>query len=778
MTQSPASALLFKCTKAMQKNFDNSISGFHKYNNDSTLDALFRLYLKYKFAYFNMLDNKDKDPEERINEMLNREREVLPSIGDHLRAWKRYAHKEKLVCRYRLSQMDKGKVEKRWYNASCNECRKWVNTRQNELDSLDSKVDNAKWKDIVDNVVMNVCNDPFIDFSEDHKLSRISKKSIGNLTERSAIVAELIQFPNRNLQKRSQRPKISFLGEECLNCYNNAEIHLQVAPDNLLDVDWLSSLSFDVMKEMFASGFGETEVIYYVLARIKEYFNCEVCDYLEIENDELVWRTGTISLGDLSNEYKKMSNEELKASIRNHESYGRGIGISGSVLLLDEDTEINIWNHIGSNNVQRDPRQSKDHKSAYEQDMYCSVLRNPQRKIHNFWIFPVFITGKLCGAFRVVNKTNRGGGLQPRGWPYVTRVQLAILAKWLSRLLETLRQQDYTKQDYVNIMRRNKDVDDLRNELDLRWISKTVFFSMVRHLINDINKKNEKRQVGCCIIISDNDEILNSGKYDEYPMISCDGGSILEPYDGLDAYHDAVNPLLGGYVFSGDGAFCRIIRLQVKRNEKECIGYEAIKELTSHKRVVCLILASGSKSILVFKSGKKVAEVRASERDGNWQVRYPEKLLKIMRSIVPDMKLKVLKIIRDSCIELSFRGHGAIIVVGKIDDSALRFQKSKFAFKSSNPITNIGMQYFVELAKMDGATFVSETGNVTRVNSFVDSIEAEKDMIHFKGRGARHKAGEMISRIAQEALVLIVSESRGISMIANGGKNGIIHKDM
>jgi len=54
----------------------------------------------------------------------------------------------------------------------------------------------------------------------------------------------------------------------------------------------------------------------------------------------------------------------------------------------------------------------------------------------------------------------------------------------------------------------------------------------------------------------------------------------------------------------------------------------------------------------------------------------------------------------------------------------------------------------------------------------VNTIVAAKERFerrHFLSRGARHEAGELIATTSRDALVVIISENRGISLVADGG---------
>ncbi len=771
---------LQECHLVMSKNYDNSLKIpfdiMEKYGGLGQIQGEWISYLKYKFRYFTLLetDSEDKADAKISLEIKNSRKGYLTQF---IPEWKALAENEQVVCSYRYCQLPKEVVENMWYYQQVEECHDWCTKRRLELDQLDAQAKENKWVDKLQEIYKEIGSKPLANYRQERLLSVVFKEAIGGLVERVNSVRRYLKENPSSLAEvigpaAESCQQIINQVAECLSCFKDTPFKRVAADTSLIDNDFLAELSLKLMEVLHSSGFDEIAVITEFLHSLRNHFQCEVCDFLEAtdENRKVVWRAATVNHNDLSPQYRRLPPDQLRQKILERESYGKGIGISGSVLLLDDDIGRNIWYHVGSNDVIHDPRQSEEHRTAYEKDIYPGVLK-ANGKINNFWMFPIFEGGRLMGAFRVVNKNTGGGKLQPGGWPYFTRVQLALIAQWFSRFLETTRPQMQAPEDYIAIMERNQRIDKLMAKLRLDWVQKRPLQAFLRHLTRDITKKQEKRSIGCCILVTN----ITEGEWPleelgAYPFLDCLPGAIVEPYDGLDAYHDAINPLIGGYVFDQNGRFIRVARLECHDQAKIVSGYQAIEWITKqHNKTICLLLPRDSKNILVYQGGKRVAEVHASETTAEWRFRYPDEILERMTSWAPNVDTVVLKTICDASIELSFRGWGAIMVVGDIQLDKFSFSMPKIPYKSECRLSDLGGDFLVEFAKMDGATFITKDGYVTKVNRNITPVKDPGLKPLFPGRGNRHEISEKISKLAPEALVIIVSENRGISIVASGG---------
>ena len=772
--------LVEKCHHVMSENYDSSLNIPSDILREAGQQELFRKrwtdYLRYKFRYLVLLETDGgNEADTKIGAELRSN--GVQYLSRFLPQWKARAKKERTVYSYRRCQLPPQTVEAIWYDPQTPECTEWCQKRNEELELLDAKATGSTWGEWLPQIYAQIGRRPITTCEQERMLSAVFRRAAGGLVDRvNSVRRYMTRFPvasatSARLSKKYQQAMAEVA--RCFECFKNTPLQDVVVDTSLVGSNLLAELSFELMKVLHNSGFDEIAVVTQFLQSLKAHFQCEVCDFLEVTDngEKIVLRAATVNHRDLSARYQKLSEDERRQHVLARESYRRGEGISGTILLLGGDADRNTWYHVGSNDVQHDPRQSRKHRSAYERDMYPGVLRASGR-IENFWMFPVFGGDRLVGAFRVVNKLNGKEELQRGGWPYLTRVQLALVAQWLSRFLEAVQQQLQMREDFFAIMQWNQRLDQMMTTLDLHWVERRTLQAFLRHLERDISKKEEKRPVGCCIIIARVvGRSLPLPELPDYPLLDCRAGAIEDPYSGLDAYHDAVSPLGGAYVFDQKGTFVRAVKLEIRGGRTDTIlsGYSAVEKVTSTNReAICLLLPSGAKSVLIYQHGSRVAEVLLSEKTAERRFRYPNEVLEKMVSGAPTVRRAVLKAVCDACIELSFRGYGGMIVVGDVPFDQFSLTEPKVPCKPECDLASMGKDTLVEFAKMDGATFVTNEGRVTKVNRTVTPIKDPGVEPLFPGRGGRHTTGEKISRLAPNALVVIVSENRGISIVARG----------
>jgi len=163
--------------------------------------------------------------------------------------------------------------------------------------------------------------------------------------------------------------------------------------------------------------------------------------------------------------------------------------------------------------------------------------------------------------------------------------------------------------------------------------------------------------------------------------------------------------------------------------------------------------------------------VHVSERAGEWHLRDRVQFRSLLASIATGVDANVLEVIAEACFLLSERRWGALFFIGNTEDEEpfyFRDLAVSFNFSQGNGhVSDIGPALLTEFAKLDGATFISRSGQITRTNTAVYPKEPVEITI-FADRGTRHKAGEMMAKKAQKAVVIIVSENGGISLLGVG----------
>ncbi len=764
---------LWEMNKSKSGLFDNSINIpdllNKKYSDSVDTEKEWRSYIDYKFKFM-MLPKKNKTDIQKFTSALNERGKGY--LREFIDEWKDHEADEYLALQYRLSQIPEHEVRRRWYHDKSDDCDKWITSALVEMNKWITESLEKKWSAIVEDIWKNLNTVP-INLREDYILNEVYKRGLQpHINDINDIHSSLSQDPSYLHDGEG-------LTEQCQKVLEDIEQHFKksIPIDNEMnpnESDFLAKLSILLTSAIYDEFYDETRLITRFLLYLKEFFNCEVCDYLEVDKsgENIVWRAATVDHSQLSKKYREIiesgNEEEWKREIRRRESYSDGVGISGSVLLLKQKTGRNIWFHIGSNDVDNDPRQSKDHKNAYEKDMYPEVLTDGL--IYNFWIFPVYKNSKLTGAFRVVNKNNSSGTLQKGGWDYLSRLRLALIADWFSGYLDAVATQIQSKEDIMVFWLFNKGIEELQEKLQLDWIEKNTLAACLRHLRTVKLRKMEKRNLGCCIIFIKDSKARMLPELDAYPLLEIDSDTTGHHFQGLDVFHDAINPVKGGFVYDERGNLNRVVKLEYedKGQQKVFKGIDCLTQLTkTYPESVCFILPRGIGNILVFHNGENAADIRVSEIAGEYQFRYPGDIRKMIRKSKPTCDPIVCDIICDTALELSKQGEGGLIILGKVPERQIRLSE-QFTIDTTQKIQDLGHEFLVEYVKLDGATFIQQNGFVSHVHATVSTPEYYGDRKIFLDRGARHETGEKLSNISPHSLVIVISENGGISLVKKG----------
>jgi DNA integrity scanning protein DisA with diadenylate cyclase activity/GAF domain-containing protein len=739
---------------------------------DVNCEGLWRSYLEQKFTFFNMKPTGQP----RLREMRNRVMKgALPIMRTFLKDWEDSEGQELRAYLYRAFQLPTPTIWEEWYDQRVTSVREWCKQRDAEIKGLEAIVSHAAHQEsqLAD------------DLSNDYVLGLFSQMCVSGISQR------LSYFQTELSEPAVRYPDVlSTFTEKCASILNDVRgsVVTERSPpqeEHRLHPDgqkFLQKLLLFLLNQLYSRGFNETEIIHVFLEQLKEFYNCDVADYLDATEDggKLLWRVATVKPQDLSKEFRDMPESELRTAIQRDESYGRAVGITGSILLLKD---FSIWRHIGSNDLRDDPRQSIVHRSAYERDLYPKLLTGG--RIQNFWAFPILKGSKLKGIIRVVNRVVRRSEssskrrkLRKGGWSYLTRVELAVIAFWFSQFLDAARPLLDRRLDFIELLERDKRVSELLQRLNADWLDKDVLKQFLEHLRKDINKREENRRIGCCIGIVCSETVSACDQLEPFPVLNASEELVHAPFDGLDNFHDAVNPNLGAYFFRQNGKFIKIAALHLKENtvvgqhplRSSVWGLDAIKTITAAtERLVFLHLDRGHRSIHVYSGGTLVAEIHISEKEGTWAFRYPQDLLRVMERARAGIDKEVIRVVWEASLEMMTQGHGALFVIGDDSTEPYELRPARFPYSRTEKITDFGSEYLAEFAKPDGAVFIDRKGYVRELNTIV--YPKSDDIIKytlFPGRGGRHQTAELICRRSPKSIVVVISENRGLNVVRNG----------
>lgn len=482
-------SFLIECHKEKTSNFDNSswIPERIKVKYRQKINNYERLLEEYTFWKFRFLQGLEQSPQISVDEFRKElEKKGAPAIymREFVMQWKDKQKDEQLAYLYRCTQLPLTTVHEWWYPQRY--CYEWCELRQNEIKKIKKECCDLKkpWETEFKKIYSEIPNTPDVDFFTEFALTLNFRKG---LTEKIEEIYEDLKRKIATLEEGfDASSQCQTIFNEIKNNFNSIISGYGVLPLEHLNDSYLAELSIRLVETLYRENFNEEDLIRSFLFELKDKFNCEVCDFVEVEEDGdlLVWRIATVSHADLSDEYQQKKSVEVQQLVRQRESYEKGQGISGSILLIKNDIKRNFWYHIGSNDVPRDPRAAAHISHAYKVDIYPRVLKN-DGEIHNFWMFPIFFDQTLVGAFRVVNKLDSQGKLQLGGWPYVTRLELSLIARWFSKFLEALQPIMLKPEESLAFLSWGKLVDDLMNESGLNWIDRTFFFQQFSAILHE-----------------------------------------------------------------------------------------------------------------------------------------------------------------------------------------------------------------------------------------------------------------------------------------------------
>jgi DNA integrity scanning protein DisA with diadenylate cyclase activity len=198
-----------------------------------------------------------------------------------------------------------------------------------------------------------------------------------------------------------------------------------------------------------------------------------------------------------------------------------------------------------------------------------------------------------------------------------------------------------------------------------------------------------------------------------------------------------------------------------------------------YDKCISLFLGRGAKTIQVYKSDKKVANIFISEYSGEWVVRFDSEVKNEMKRFVPDEHHRNLETVADVCLALANNNYGGIFVFGpraEIEaaiENKLREKPTRIGYAFPASIADVGPDLLQELAKLDGATFIDHHGNILRTNFVIlggemPKAETDDETAEVLQRGARHTAGVIASYTCRDSLVIIISENGGITLLQDG----------
>lgn len=531
---------------------------------------------------------------------------------------------------------------------------------------------------------------------------------------------------------------------------------------------------------------------------ILQYYNCDICDYLEVY-DKTIKLIHYEIRNDTSNITCNSRKDTLQKLLKS-ETYKPEEGISGSILIGCSNEFLPFF-HVGTNDLSSDYRQSPWHNSQYLDVYGIDILNDKNYLFQNFWVFPLRDeTNNIYSVFRVINKRNNGKFCS---LSKEERAELLNITNWFSIIAKysqiLLKKSNKTHQNnswyYFKETEKNK-MEKLCSEItSQKYINKSNFELIIEHLITTSNRKIENRNYGCTLYF-----IEDSQKWNPCNLPRLDDQNVDYTNWSIDkvaqAYYAKYSPNNTVFVYTGqtensDYAFKGILRLCFVQSEKLLRSFSAIKAITNkNNKIICFSLDGHNKVIKLFYKGKEQAEFYLSQSCGKWKVRIIEECKQTLcnniesifhekKTNVPESYKLIVDLLFPILLHRSNTKQGTMII---FDYENKFLQKNNLTSTSGNTI-NIEMVDFVDFdfqktyteelfayLALDGATVIDndmvakKAGVIINTGTSSSTPSKTIDLLKNHGKGSRHISAAQMAHMYPESLVFVVSENGGISI--------------
>jgi orotate phosphoribosyltransferase len=305
---------------------------------------------------------------------------------------------------------------------------------------------------------------------------------------------------------------------------------------------------------------------------------------------------------------------------------------------------------------------------------------------------------------------------------------------------------------------------------DEREDRKRVLSDLVGHLLAVSNIRVEARSLGCSILVGEKRNLCDMLEVEAPIEVPKSTSTVsFDSLDKLIPYYDALQETEAVFLFNRDGDLIGIRRLVRSGESGETRGIPLLRQVTKESDSIGLVLRRKRKAIAVYRKGRLQAEAVLSEKTGIWEFTTPhvlEEIISLKPSIEPTLEM-VLEISR----EMVIKGYGGLFVIGS---KTPKHGPPKIEMKPV-PLTRLGVGMASEIAKLDGAMFISEDGYVQIASVIINYIDNGNIISHIskisppsKEGGARRKAALRTSIECPETVIVSVSQNGTIDIFKNG----------
>lgn len=297
-----------------------------------------------------------------------------------------------------------------------------------------------------------------------------------------------------------------------------------------------------------------------------------------------------------------------------------------------------------------------------------------------------------------------------------------------------------------------------------------VLTELVGHLLVASNIRVEGRSVGCSVLVGDRRKLSTALPLNAPIKIQSHIGT--GNLGDLIPYYDALQETEAAFLFDKDGELFGIKRLVRSMESGETRGIQILRHITGELDAIGFVVRRERKALAVYREARLEAIAELSQRTGIWEFTTPRPTVQEIESIIPGIG-RTLEGVLEISYEMVAHGYGSIFVVGDAPPSLQR--KPPKIKVVEQPLAFLGARTAAEIAKLDGAVFISRDGeiqdaSVIIINTVGGEIISEISYTppFLRAGGSRRETAYRTSKECPNVAVVCISQNGTIEIFVNG----------
>jgi orotate phosphoribosyltransferase len=304
-------------------------------------------------------------------------------------------------------------------------------------------------------------------------------------------------------------------------------------------------------------------------------------------------------------------------------------------------------------------------------------------------------------------------------------------------------------------------------------VHRRALIELLGHLIALANIRVESRPLGCAAVIGNAAHITRFFPSESPLRFSPKAEAsipALASWHRFIPYFDALLETDNVFLFDHGGSLVGIKHLARLTEAHQSRGTQLLREVTEAADAVALLVRRERRAVYVYRDGTLSNIAELSEKTGVWEFSTPGPILDHIEHELPGIS-PALQTVLEVCREMVTRGFGGLFVVGD-RPPALRHEPPKVTV-ARQPLRFVGTREAAEIAKLDGAVFVSRSGELEAAtviirNADPDAAAPTGSRFPRQPGGARSQAAHLTSRECPDAAVVLVSQNGIIEVHVRG----------